>query len=92
MDDYIFKMVVKHCCYGTCTNDSRYLDREGMEGVFWIPFPKPKTKLEQCLKWISLCGRPHKDFNVNKIHDYTYICSKQLFDSQKSFHAINLRT
>ena len=69
-------MVVKHCCYGTCSNDSRYLDREGMEGVFFIPFPKPKTKLEQCLKWISLCGRPHKDFNVDKIHDYTYICSK----------------
>ena len=69
-------MVIKHCCYGTCSNDSRYLDREGMEGVFFIPFPKPKTKLEQCLKWNSLCGHPHKDFNVDKIHDYTYICSK----------------
>ena len=28
-----------------------------MVGVrFIIPFPKPKTQLERCLKWIKLCG------------------------------------
>ena len=39
-------------------------------------FLNQKQKREKCLKWISLCGRPHKDFNVDKIRDYTYICSK----------------
>ena len=47
-----------------------------MAGVFFIPFPKPKTKREKCIKWISLCGRPHKNFNIQKINEWTYICSK----------------
>ena len=47
-----------------------------MQGVFFIPFPKPKTQLEKCRKWISLCGRPHKDFNIDTISGYVYICSK----------------
>ncbi len=29
----------KHCCYGTCNNDSR--EKYKKEGVGFIPFPKP---------------------------------------------------
>ena len=65
-------MVVKHCCYGLCKSDSR----KNEEKVVFLPFPKPITQAEKCLKWIKLCGRPHNDFNVSKISKYTYICSK----------------
>ena len=46
-----------------------------MEGVYFIPFPKPITHPEKW-RWVQLCGRPHKDFNVEKVSKYTYICSK----------------
>ena len=64
----------RHCCYGTCNSDSRYSDREYMKDVFWIPFPKPKRKLEMCQRWVRACGREH--FTVEKITRWTYICSK----------------
>ncbi|ESO85261.1 hypothetical protein LOTGIDRAFT_167837 [Lottia gigantea] len=64
----------RHCCYGTCNSDSRYSDREYMEGVFWVPFPKPKRKLEKCLRWLRACRR--EDFPVEKVTRWTYICSK----------------
>jgi hypothetical protein len=56
-------------------SDSRYVGiRSEMDGIFFIPFPKPKTHLEKCQRWIRLCGR--KYFGVeNKTKD-TYICSK----------------
>ena len=66
----------KHCCYGTCNSDSRYRDRPGMEGVFFINFPKPKTQLDKCMRWIKCCGRPHSQFNINRIKKMTFICSK----------------
>ena len=47
-----------------------------MEGVFFIPFPKPKTQLEKCMTWISLCGRAHSNFNSSTISRNTFICSK----------------
>lgn len=64
----------KHCCYGTCNSDSRYADRPHMNGVFFIPFPKPKTNLEKCKIWIKNCGR--KDFGIDRISRNTYVCSK----------------
>ncbi|XP_060595511.1 uncharacterized protein LOC132749669 [Ruditapes philippinarum] len=64
----------KHCCYGLCNSDSRYNDRDYMQDVFFIPFPKPKSNELKCNKWISACGR--KDFTVNHIKKWTYICSK----------------
>ena len=68
-------MVVKHCCYGDCNSDSRYTGkRKDMHNVFFIPFPKPKTKREKCERWIRLCGRMF--FNVYNIRKDTYICSK----------------
>ena len=66
----------KHCCYGTCNSDSRYHDRPRMEGVFFIPFPKPITKKEKCERWIRACGRAPDDFDTGKINRSTYICSK----------------
>lgn len=66
----------KHCCYGTCNNDSRYRHRENMEGVFFILFPKPLSRRQTCEKWIKACGRPDDDFNCSKIKRSTYICSK----------------
>ena len=47
-----------------------------MGRVYFIPFPKPFTHPEKCKRWVQLCGRPHKDFNVEKVVKYTYICSK----------------
>ena len=46
-----------------------------MEGVIFSPIPKPATQMEKCLRWISLCGRPKKTFNISKINKGTYIYS-----------------
>jgi hypothetical protein len=68
-------MPVKHCCYGDCNSDSRYVGkRSDMDGVNFFPFPKPKTQLEKCRCWVRLCGR--KYFTVESIRKDTYICSK----------------
>ena len=45
-----------------------------MNGVTFIPFPKPKTQLEKCQRWVRLCGRQY--FTVESIRKETYICSK----------------
>ena len=37
--------MVKRCTYGVCNSDSRKADKPHMEGVFFIPFPKPKSEL-----------------------------------------------
>jgi len=56
----------KHCCYGTCNRDTRYRQREDMQGVYFIPFPKPITRRELLTNWsrhvdvlkqISILGR-----------------------------------
>jgi len=68
-------MPVKHCCYGDCNSDSRFFwKRPEMEGITFIPFPKPKTQLQKCERWVRLCGR--KYFTVSSIRKDTYICSK----------------
>ena len=69
--------MVKHCCYGVCKSDNRkiLLGDPSMEGVIFLPFPKPDTQMEKCLRWISLCGRPKKTFNISKINKGTYIYS-----------------
>ena len=64
----------KHCCYGICNSDSRYMEKEHMCGVFFIPFPKPKSNENKCKKWIAACGR--ENFTVDKVKKWTYICSK----------------
>ncbi|XP_064597347.1 uncharacterized protein LOC135463831 [Liolophura sinensis] len=66
--------MVKHCSYGTCKSDSRYPEKLG--GAKFIPFPKPKSDLQKCLRWIALCCRPHSHLNVEKITKHIYICSK----------------
>lgn len=66
--------MVKHCSYGTCKSDSRYPEK--LMGAKFIPFPKPKSDLEKCLRWISCCRRPHAQLNVDKITKHTYVCSK----------------
>ncbi|XP_045160376.2 uncharacterized protein LOC123525403 [Mercenaria mercenaria] len=68
------KGTTKHCCYGLCNSDSRYADRDYMQGVFWINFPKPKRTEAKCRKWVAACGR--KDFTIEKVKKWTYICSK----------------
>ena len=59
---------------GEINADSRYPD--WYPGVKFIPFAKPKRQLEKCLRWIKACGRPHSLLNVEKTHDWTYICSR----------------
>ncbi|KAL5012385.1 hypothetical protein ScPMuIL_010936 [Solemya velum] len=46
------------------------------EGVFFIPFLKPKTQLEKCERWIKNCGRPKEQFNISRVTKDTFICSK----------------
>ena len=80
--------MVKHCCFGTCNSDSRYMNREHMKNVDFIAFPKPpnkltkaknpalaKKQLEKFLKWIHACGRTN-EFNLKSITKQTYICTK----------------
>lgn len=74
-------IMVKHCSYGTCKSDSRYPEK--LMGAKFIPFPKPKSDLEKCLRWISCCRRPHAQLNVDKITKHTYVCSKV---STRSFY------
>ena len=64
----------RHCCYGVCKSDSRYFDREYMQGVTWTPFPKPCRKLEKCQRWLRACGRD--GFTVEHVKRWTYMCSK----------------
>lgn len=64
----------RHCCYKDCRSDSRYADRESMQGVGWVPFPKPKTNLAKCERWLEICCR--EGFTVDKVKKWTYICTK----------------
>ena len=64
-------MVVKHCCSGLCTSDSRYPDKLP-HGTYFISFTKPgiirsgmddwekrqqHEKLEKAKRWIHAPGR-----------------------------------
>lgn len=76
-------MATKHCCYGTCTSDSRYSDTDNMKGVSFIRFPKPykqrkngkhdskleRQKNEKCKRWIHACGRPTSGPNAFTIQN-----------------------
>lgn len=74
-------VATRHCCWGTCKNDSRYPERlpdtlkemlkNGQKA--FIPFPKPKHDLELCQRWVNLCSR--KYFSVEKVNYNTYICA-----------------
>ena len=86
-------MVVKHCCYGLCTSDSRYPDRLPPETKFF-PFAKPgvikdgmtafekkkeNMKSQRAKKWIHASGR--KEFtSLSQITKDTYICSLHFID------------
>ncbi|XP_061191757.1 uncharacterized protein LOC133199999 [Saccostrea echinata] len=63
----------KHCAYGLCKSDSRYMDRLGMEGVFFIRFPQFHREPEKCTRWASACRREH--FTALSVKKDTYICS-----------------
>ena len=64
----------RHCCYGVCNSDSRYADREHMQGVTWLIFPKPHLDAEKCQRWVAACSR--ENFTTDKVTKWTYICSK----------------
>ena len=67
--------MTKTCAYGTCNSDQHYAGkREDMNEVRFIPFPKPKTKLDKCLRWIKSCGR--QNFRPEQITKHTYVCTK----------------
>ena len=81
------KGATKHCCWGACNTDSRFLDKNP-NGTFFIRFPKPgklkdsmtdwekqqiKQATEKCMRWVHCCGR--KNFTINNITKDTYICS-----------------
>ena len=76
----------KHCCYGLCRSDSRYLPDD--TEIRFIPFFKPgKIKegmsaaqieletgfTEKCQRWVNACCR--EDFSVAKVTRSTYICT-----------------
>ena len=66
--------MVRHCAWGTCTNDERYPEK--MKDCTFIPFPRPKTDFDKCLRWIKACGRPHDQLNVSRINKHNVVCSK----------------
>ncbi|XP_021163678.2 uncharacterized protein LOC105939306 [Fundulus heteroclitus] len=66
-------VTTKHCCYGVCRSDSRYAHRDHMKGVFFIPFPKPRSLAQKCQRWIRACNR--EGFTAQNVTKYTYICS-----------------
>uniref|UniRef100_A0A8C6TVD4 THAP-type domain-containing protein n=1 Tax=Neogobius melanostomus TaxID=47308 RepID=A0A8C6TVD4_9GOBI len=72
--------MVKRCAYGVCKSDTRY--PQSVAGVKFYPFPKPKTKLQDCLQWIKQCGRPYYQLNVSKINKHTYVCSKHFVNGR----------
>ncbi|KAJ8307049.1 hypothetical protein KUTeg_015133 [Tegillarca granosa] len=61
--------MVKHCSHGTCKSDSRYPGK--LYGAISTPFAKPRTDIGKCLRWISLCRRPHSQLNKEKITKHT---------------------
>ena len=65
--------------HGVDVTQTRYPERLG-NGVYFIPFPKPKQEKAKCLRWIKLCGRPHSQLNITKINKDVYICSKVRHD------------
>ncbi|KAJ8315782.1 hypothetical protein KUTeg_007932 [Tegillarca granosa] len=62
--------MVKRCSHGTCKTDRL------SGGVKFVPFPKPKTEYDKCLRLIRLCGRPHDQLNPTKINANRYVCTK----------------
>ena len=70
----VFVKMVRHCAWGTCTNDERYPEK--MKDCTFIPFPRPKTDFDKCLRWIKACGRPHDQLNVSRINKHKVVCSK----------------
>ena len=71
----------KHCCWGECKTDSRYLDKwpkslkemEKSGKKVFIPFPKPSQGIEKCKRWIVSCSRQF--FTEKSITRNTYICA-----------------
>lgn len=61
--------MVLRCAWGTCNVDERYPERL-QNGVKLILFPKPKTNLQKCLRWIKACGRPHEQLNIQRINKH----------------------
>uniref|UniRef100_A0A0L8GD04 THAP-type domain-containing protein n=1 Tax=Octopus bimaculoides TaxID=37653 RepID=A0A0L8GD04_OCTBM len=69
-------MVTKRCAWGTCRSDSRYKHKPHMLNVFFVSFPKPKSSLERCIRWLDACCRPYYQLNINKIKSHHFVCSK----------------
>ena len=67
------KKMVKHCAWGTCKSDSRYLDRlinSERKSVKFHPFPSVKKEKVQREAWIRACCR-RDNFVCTK---HSYIC------------------
>ena len=45
-----------------------------MQGVTWIPFPKPHKDIDKCKRWVRACGR--MNFTHENVKKWTYLCSK----------------
>ena len=65
--------MVLRCAWGTCNADERYPER--LNGGRFILFPKPKTELEKCKRWIKNCGRPHEQLNLERVNKHKAVCS-----------------
>ena len=71
----------KHCCWGECKTDSRYLEKcpKSLKEVeksgrdILIPLRKPSQDIEKCRRWIVACSRQF--FTENNIIRNTYICA-----------------
>ena len=73
-----------HCCYRTCTSDSRYNHREYMKYVKFVCFPKPYL-ISNEKKDINQFAKKNKMKSAND----GYICG-QLTSGQNAFTMKNI--
>ena len=60
----------KLCKWGDCKSDSR---RPKVEGLRFLPFPKPQKNRERAMRWMFLCARV--GLTLDKIKSHMYVCS-----------------
>ena len=73
-------MVVKHCCYGLCTSDSRYPEKlpEGTKFYFkFYPFTKPGYIKETMTNW----EKEKQNQRTEKARRWLNACGRKDFNS-----------
>ena len=76
------KGATKHCCWGLCNSDSRYVDRL-KEGVFLLRFAKPRPVKDNITSWQKEQEEQKTEKAKHCLHAYL---SDLYFTSVKAIH------